>query len=402
MLRSIPDGARNLIKKVKPDNSKTIDVGGVYEVDKTSGGSVTRTVTYYPAAGAMRINSTLYYILKDHLGSASVVTDASGNVVGENRYYPFGETRVATGSILTDRLFTGQREMTGLGIYHYGARFYSPKLGRFLSPDTIVPGYANPQNLNRFSYVTNNPLRYTDPTGHWADEGCGTGGPGGGTGCNLPNPVPPPCSSSMCNPNGGGGGGDDDPAPGPNPNGGGCGQQGVYSSSCPGWHNYTTTNVVCLAEWHCTQERMIYYLSLFAYPGQDPSDGPFVPGSKHSVSWPGTNISMGPLGAIQVDIINGGWTIVNQTLPTHILYDGKVERTMSQLPDGSWIVTTHGYGNNVTRNVVFDAQRPDLDPIIIPVNLSSVNGWGGPILPGGVDIFDQVDTQMLNYIQANH
>ncbi len=191
------DGDGNLVKKIKPDGSKTIypstglraGVGGIYEVDKTSGGSVTRTVTYYPAGGAMRINSTLYYILKDHLGSASVVTDASGNIVGENRYYPFGETRAATGSILTDRLFTGQREMTGLGIYHYGARFYSPKLGRFLSPDSIVPGYANPQNLNRFSYVTNNPLRYTDPTGHWEDEGCGTGGPGGGTGCNLP-PAP--------------------------------------------------------------------------------------------------------------------------------------------------------------------------------------------------------------------
>jgi len=70
----------------------------------------------------------------------------------------------------TDKLFTGQREMEGLGIYHYGARFYSPKLGRFLSADTIVPGYANPQNLNRFSYVLNNPLRYTDPTGHWVNE----------------------------------------------------------------------------------------------------------------------------------------------------------------------------------------------------------------------------------------
>jgi hypothetical protein len=56
---------------------------------KTSGGAVTRTISYYPAAGAMRINSTLYYVLKDHLGSASVVTDASGDVVGEQRYYPF-------------------------------------------------------------------------------------------------------------------------------------------------------------------------------------------------------------------------------------------------------------------------------------------------------------------------
>jgi uncharacterized protein RhaS with RHS repeats len=69
----------------------------------------------------VRINSTLYYILKDHLGSASVVTNASGVTVGEQRYYPYGETRLTTGTIYTDKLFTGQREMTGLGIYHYGA-----------------------------------------------------------------------------------------------------------------------------------------------------------------------------------------------------------------------------------------------------------------------------------------
>ena len=82
-------------------------VDGIYEVDKTAGGSVTRTVTYYPVAGAMRIDSTLYYVLKDHLGSASVVTDASGNILGEQRYceapplggYPFGKTRLTTGTI---------------------------------------------------------------------------------------------------------------------------------------------------------------------------------------------------------------------------------------------------------------------------------------------------------------
>ncbi len=93
-------------------------------------------------------------------------TDASGTVVGEDRFYPFGETRFTTGNMQTDKLFTGQRQITGLGVYNYGARFYSPKLGRFLSADTIVPGFANPQNLNRFSYVLNNPLRYVDPTGH--------------------------------------------------------------------------------------------------------------------------------------------------------------------------------------------------------------------------------------------
>lgn len=119
----IYDGDGNLVKKIKPDGSRTIYVGGVYEVDKTSGGSITRTVTYYPVGGAMRINSTLYYILKDHLGSASVVTDASGTIVGEQRYYPYGETRFTSGTIYTDKLYTGQREMSGLGIYHYHARF---------------------------------------------------------------------------------------------------------------------------------------------------------------------------------------------------------------------------------------------------------------------------------------
>ena len=144
---------------------------GPQKVGKTSSGTVTKIAVYNPVGGAMRINisggsNTLYYLLKDHLGSASIVTDASGTIVGEDRFYPYGETRFTTGTMYTDQLFTGQREITGLGIYHYGARFYSPKLGRFLSPDTIVQSYANPQTLNRYSYVLGNPLRYTDPTGH--------------------------------------------------------------------------------------------------------------------------------------------------------------------------------------------------------------------------------------------
>ena len=60
--------------------------------------------------------------------------------------------------------------MAGLGIYDYGARFYSPKLDRFLSADTIVPGVANPQAMNRYSYVLGNPIRYNDPTGHMCSD----------------------------------------------------------------------------------------------------------------------------------------------------------------------------------------------------------------------------------------
>jgi len=73
--------------------------------------------------------------VEDHLG---FVTHISGNILGEQRYYPFGETRLTTGTIYTDRLFTGQREMAGLGIYHYNARFYSPYLNHSTQPDVTV------------------------------------------------------------------------------------------------------------------------------------------------------------------------------------------------------------------------------------------------------------------------
>ena len=53
---------------------------------------------------------------------------------------------------------------------YYGARFYDGALGRFISPDTIVPEPGNPQALNRYSYVLNNPLRYTDPTGMFSED----------------------------------------------------------------------------------------------------------------------------------------------------------------------------------------------------------------------------------------
>jgi YD repeat-containing protein len=60
----IYDGDGNLVKKVKPDGSKTIYVGGVYEVDKTSGGAVTRTITYYPEAGALPFNAFTSSLVK--------------------------------------------------------------------------------------------------------------------------------------------------------------------------------------------------------------------------------------------------------------------------------------------------------------------------------------------------
>jgi len=92
----------------------------------------------------------------------------TGTLLSQRRYLPYGETRpdFAAGPFPTDRRFTGQREEVTLGLYDYGARFYSPSLGRFISADSIVPEPNQPQSLNRYMYTLGNPLRYTDPSGH--------------------------------------------------------------------------------------------------------------------------------------------------------------------------------------------------------------------------------------------
>ena len=82
---------------------------------------------------------------------------------------PFGEPwPAARPPSATDRRYTGQRSFeSSLGsLYHYQARWYSPVLGRFLSPDPFVPEPGNPQALNRYSYVYNNPYVYVDPSGY--------------------------------------------------------------------------------------------------------------------------------------------------------------------------------------------------------------------------------------------
>jgi len=95
---------------------------------------------------------------------------SAGSKSAELRYKSWGETRYTDGTTPTPYRFTGQREEATIGLYFYNARYYDPALGRFVQADTLVPDPGNPQALNRYAYVTNNPLRYTDPTGHFTQE----------------------------------------------------------------------------------------------------------------------------------------------------------------------------------------------------------------------------------------
>jgi RHS repeat-associated protein len=87
----------------------------------------------------------------------------------------------------TDVGFTGQRLDESTGLMFYQARYYDPLTARFISADTIVPDPGNPQDFNRYTYVRNNPLGYTDPTGSFPILDCvnpfedSTNGCGGGS-----------------------------------------------------------------------------------------------------------------------------------------------------------------------------------------------------------------------------
>jgi len=138
--------------------------------------------SYYYAAGnriAMRVQSnqqgiedSLYYLLSDHLGSTAITLDESGNQVAELRYSAWGESRYTSGDTPTQYRYTGQRSEAEIGLYYYVARFYDATLGRFLSADSVVPNIGNPISYDRYAYGLNNPIRYFDPSGHYA---CGDG-----------------------------------------------------------------------------------------------------------------------------------------------------------------------------------------------------------------------------------
>jgi RHS repeat-associated protein len=128
----------------------------------------------------MEENGKKSFFHNDHLGGTNVVTDEAGRQVKYLEYRPFGETKVEEGILNARKKFTGKELDEETGLYNFLARLYDPKIGRFVTADPIdfsdagikfaggkdlQTFLANPQNLNRYSYCLNNPVRYTDPDG---------------------------------------------------------------------------------------------------------------------------------------------------------------------------------------------------------------------------------------------
>ncbi len=157
------------------------DAGGEVLDETDRSGTMQEEYVYFNGQRIARRDlpsGNVHYYFSNHLGSASVITDSSGNIQQQTDYYPFGGIAYSTGADANRYKFTGKERDTESGLDMFGARYYASGMGRFMTPDwaarpTPVPyaGFDNPQSLNLYSYVKNNPTTLTDPNGHCDVDG---------------------------------------------------------------------------------------------------------------------------------------------------------------------------------------------------------------------------------------
>ena len=126
----------------------------------------------------------------DNKGSNTLVTDASGNVVENNFYSPFGESLSTTNSRFTYEAKEFDKAVQDMD-FHF--RKYKPSIGKFMQPDTLIPNVYDPQSLNRYSFERNNPFFYVDKDGHFNLRlfGLGVATTAGGILISLSDPYAP-------------------------------------------------------------------------------------------------------------------------------------------------------------------------------------------------------------------
>ena len=155
-------------------------LGGAERLDINGNLSIRRTLSL---AGVIIIDtggaqSKRLYPVADHLGSTIGVVDSTGSLIQGLSYGDFGQRytsgwnsglstsqAVTINQTLTDKGYTGQESLDSVGLDDYNARLYDPGLGRFLSVDPVIGHPESTQSINPYSYVENNPLNKTDPTG---------------------------------------------------------------------------------------------------------------------------------------------------------------------------------------------------------------------------------------------
>lgn len=128
-------------------------------------GTATVSVAYGPLGLALERTSTTRFALVDHLGSVRGFADAAGAIPETRAYTAFGSPRHAPQVASTSVGYTGELTDSLTGAVWLRSRSFHPSIGRFAQRDTFAGFLANPQSLNRYAYVQNDPLAAVDPSG---------------------------------------------------------------------------------------------------------------------------------------------------------------------------------------------------------------------------------------------
>ncbi|QRK06240.1 VCBS repeat-containing protein [Archangium violaceum] len=167
----LSDHVGRLLRQVDADGNVTLFIDPAYQVYRPNGGrdTVTKYLLDDRGTAAAITSSGVVYFRRDFKGSNTHAFGAEATVVTQIAYGGYGERRIVSGTGFAPEY--EQRPFdTELGLYYFGARYYDPAIGRFLTPDS-QPGsdyLLHPDAFNRFAFELNNPINLVDPTGHAA------------------------------------------------------------------------------------------------------------------------------------------------------------------------------------------------------------------------------------------
>lgn len=179
---------RMRVRKTEGDKDTTYVMGGgvaSIEIDRNSTG-VFETRYHYVLNGRVVSIDTVYpdnstderHMHHDVMGSVVAITDDDGLLHESYSYDVWGKRRAVESaddndypssvvrSVIHNRGYTGHEVLASVGLVHMNGRIYDQEIGRFLSPDPFIQDIKNTQNFNRYSYVLNDPMNYTDPSGY--------------------------------------------------------------------------------------------------------------------------------------------------------------------------------------------------------------------------------------------
>ncbi|AWF81645.1 hypothetical protein BTJ40_12865 [Microbulbifer sp. A4B17] len=187
-----PSHGRYYRKDTNSSNGEVTEtwyIGGVERVQKSSTPNEIQWKRYLGGGALYTVKTDVDYVVqstekmflyKDHLGSMDLITDESGTVKQEMAFDAWGQRRntgnwnALSNTALTSfdhgrttRGYTGHEMLDEVGLIHMNGRIYDARLGRFVQADPFIQAAADTQMYNRYSYVRNNPLNATDPSGYF-------------------------------------------------------------------------------------------------------------------------------------------------------------------------------------------------------------------------------------------